>query len=51
MSMGIAVIGGLVCGGALTLFVIPAMYELMRRRRAPTLHAAAVPAVAEVPTR
>jgi multidrug efflux pump len=32
-SMGIAVIGGLVCGGALTLFVIPAMYVLMRRRR------------------
>ena len=35
MSMGIAVIGGLVCGGALTLFVIPAMYVLMRRRRVP----------------
>jgi hydrophobe/amphiphile efflux-1 (HAE1) family protein len=33
MSMGIAVIGGLVCGGALTLYVIPAMYVLMRRRR------------------
>jgi multidrug efflux pump len=33
MSMGIAVIGGLVCGGGLTLFVIPAMYVLMRRRR------------------
>ena len=33
MSMGIAVIGGLVCGGALTLFVIPAMYVLMRGRR------------------
>jgi multidrug efflux pump len=30
MSMGIAVIGGLVCGGALTLFVIPAMYVLVR---------------------
>ena len=30
ISMGIAVIGGLVCGGALTLFVIPAMYVLMR---------------------
>ena len=27
--MGIAVIGGLVCGGALTLFVIPAMYALL----------------------
>ena len=30
MSMGIAVIGGLACGGALTLFVIPAMYVLLR---------------------
>jgi multidrug efflux pump len=29
ISMGIAVIGGLVCGGALTLFVIPAMYVLL----------------------
>ena len=28
VSMGIAVIGGLVCGGGLTLFVIPAMYVL-----------------------
>jgi hydrophobe/amphiphile efflux-1 (HAE1) family protein len=51
MSMGIAVIGGLVCGGALTLFVIPAMYELMRRQRALIPNAAAAPAVAEVPTR
>jgi hydrophobe/amphiphile efflux-1 (HAE1) family protein len=42
MSMGIAVIGGLVCGGALTLFVIPAMYVLMRRRRVPVLQAGAV---------
>ena len=32
MSMGIAVIGGLVCGGALTLFVIPAMYVLIHSR-------------------
>ena len=32
ISMGIAVIGGLVCGGALTLFVIPAMYVLVNRR-------------------
>ena len=32
VSMGIAVIGGLVCGGALTLFVIPAMYVLLSRR-------------------
>jgi multidrug efflux pump len=46
MSMGIAVIGGLVCGGALTLFVIPAMYVMMRGRRAPILETAAVPASA-----
>jgi hydrophobe/amphiphile efflux-1 (HAE1) family protein len=45
MSMGIAVIGGLVCGGALTLFVIPAMYVLMRRRRARVAEPAAVPAI------
>jgi Cu/Ag efflux pump CusA len=32
--MGIAVIGGLVCGGALTLFVIPAMYVLLAKREA-----------------
>ncbi len=31
MSMGIAVIGGLVFGSALTLFVIPAMYVLLTR--------------------
>jgi multidrug efflux pump len=35
VSMGIAVIGGLVSGGALTLYVIPAMYVLMNRRRSP----------------
>jgi multidrug efflux pump subunit AcrB len=34
VSMGIAVIGGLVCGGALTLFVIPAMYVLLAKREA-----------------
>jgi multidrug efflux pump len=28
-SMGIAVIGGLLCGGALTLFVIPSMYVML----------------------
>jgi hydrophobe/amphiphile efflux-1 (HAE1) family protein len=28
VSMGISVIGGLACGGALTLYVIPAMYVL-----------------------
>jgi multidrug efflux pump len=31
VSMGIAVIGGLVFGSALTLFVIPAMYVLLHR--------------------
>jgi multidrug efflux pump len=36
VSMGIAVIGGLLFGSALTLYVIPAMYVLLhRRRRAP----------------
>jgi multidrug efflux pump len=38
--MGIAVIGGLLCGGALTLYVIPAMYVLLAPRRdarAPTV--------------
>jgi multidrug efflux pump len=34
-SMGIAVIGGLLCGGALTLFVIPAMYVLLHARPRP----------------
>jgi len=34
VSMGIAVIGGLVCGGALTLYVIPAVYVLLARRPA-----------------
>ena len=41
VSMGIAVIGGLVCGGALTLFVIPAMYVMLSRRTTasePTTH-------------
>lgn len=33
VSMGIAVIGGLSFGSALTLFVIPAMYVLLHRRR------------------
>jgi hydrophobe/amphiphile efflux-1 (HAE1) family protein len=51
MSMGIAVIGGLVCGSALTLFVIPAMYVLMRRGRAPIQESAVMPAAAELPTR
>jgi multidrug efflux pump len=32
VSMGIAVIGGLLCGTALTLYVIPAMYVLMSWR-------------------
>lgn len=34
VSMGIAVIGGLLSGGALTLYVIPAMYVLFSSRRA-----------------
>ena len=33
--MGIAVIGGLAFGSALTLFVIPAFYVLLYRRREP----------------
>ncbi|MET0657123.1 MAG: efflux RND transporter permease subunit, partial [Steroidobacteraceae bacterium] len=32
VSMGIAVIGGLLSGGALTLYVIPAMYVLFSGR-------------------
>jgi multidrug efflux pump len=32
VSMGIAVIGGLLCGTALTLYVIPAMYVFMNKR-------------------
>jgi len=36
VSMGIAVIGGLLCGGALTLYVIPAMYVLLAKRRGAT---------------
>ncbi|MEM8993559.1 MAG: efflux RND transporter permease subunit, partial [Acidobacteriota bacterium] len=31
-SMGIAVIGGLVIGGVLTLYVIPAMYSYLASR-------------------
>jgi hypothetical protein len=30
--MGVAVIGGLVCGTLLTLFVVPAVYLLLQRR-------------------
>jgi multidrug efflux pump len=33
VSMGIAVIGGLIFSGILTLFVIPAMYSYLSRRR------------------
>ena len=48
VSMGIAVIGGLLFGSALTLFVIPAMYVLLHRRRNATnesiTHAGGVPA-------
>jgi hydrophobe/amphiphile efflux-1 (HAE1) family protein len=35
VSMGIAVIGGLVTGGALTLFVIPAVYSFVTRKERP----------------
>jgi len=50
MSMGIAVIGGLIGGGALTLLVIPAMYVLLSRLKATAAPVpnAMVPA-AEVP--
>jgi multidrug efflux pump len=37
-SMGIAVIGGLLMGSALTLFVIPAMYVLLHGRGAAAAH-------------
>jgi multidrug efflux pump len=43
VSMGIAVIGGLLCGTALTLYVIPAMYVLMNWRLAP--HATALESI------
>jgi hydrophobe/amphiphile efflux-1 (HAE1) family protein len=39
-SMGIAVIGGLIGGGVLTLFVIPAMYVLLGARKRKPLQAA-----------
>jgi multidrug efflux pump len=46
VSMGIAVIGGLVCGGVLTLFVIPAMYVMLsRREKGPVVEAPAATAV------
>jgi multidrug efflux pump len=35
VSMGIAVVGGLICGCAFTLYVIPTMYVLLGRERAP----------------
>jgi hydrophobe/amphiphile efflux-1 (HAE1) family protein len=46
MSMGIAVIGGLLGGSALTLFVIPAMFLLMRGGRAAIAASSAIPATA-----
>jgi hydrophobe/amphiphile efflux-1 (HAE1) family protein len=54
VSMGIAVIGGLLFGGALTLFVIPAMYVLLAPRAqvpatAPTAAPAIEPSTASVP--
>ncbi len=41
VSMGVAVIGGLMCGTLLTLYVVPAMYVLLRRRRSAPEHAGA----------
>jgi multidrug efflux pump len=38
VSMGIAVIGGLVAGGGLTLFVIPAVYAVVSSRRTSDVH-------------
>jgi multidrug efflux pump len=43
VSMGIAVIGGLLFGSALTLYVIPAMYVLLHRGARPAA-AVATPA-------
>ncbi|MEM6783111.1 MAG: efflux RND transporter permease subunit, partial [Bacteroidota bacterium] len=44
MPMGIAIIGGLLIGTALTLFVIPAVYPaLTRKTLAPAIEEAAVP--------
>ncbi len=43
VSMGIAVIGGLVFGSALTLYVIPAMYVLLHPRDAQTTFLATSP--------
>ena len=48
VSMGIAVIGGLACGGALTLFVIPAMYVLLHPRAVSSAAVDAGPATAAV---
>jgi multidrug efflux pump len=47
VSMGIAVIGGLVVGGGLTLFVIPAMYVLVTRKAKSVAPAAETPAAGE----
>jgi len=49
MSMGIAVIGGLVFGSALTLFVIPAMYVLLNRSTHRATAAEALPTLSEAP--
>jgi multidrug efflux pump subunit AcrB len=46
VSMGIAAIGGLMCGGALTLYVIPAMYLLLAKRGAQPQSAVASDAAA-----
>ncbi|MET0290718.1 MAG: efflux RND transporter permease subunit, partial [Steroidobacteraceae bacterium] len=48
VSMGIAVIGGLVFGSALTLYVIPAMYVLLHRGRREASSEAPAPTLPEV---
>jgi multidrug efflux pump len=45
VSMGIAVIGGLVAGGGLTLFVIPAVYAVVSPRQKTVVDEAPVPSI------
>ena len=45
--LGIAIIGGLICGGALTLYVIPAMYVALSRKRVAGGIVEEVPATAQ----